>query len=150
MRGRLFGCGFALLFAGLSGSPANAASIFEKLFYMPGPRYDAVLPPCQEPAALDKIQKNFGTKESRFWNSELKIVEFRDVHELAGTPRPEGVIPRRFCSGQALISDGIWRRVDYSIVEDGAMIGWNWGVEWCVVGVDRNWAYAPGCKMARP
>jgi hypothetical protein len=25
-----------------------------------------------------------------------------------------------------------------------------WGVEWCVVGLDRNWAYNPACKMARP
>jgi hypothetical protein len=25
-----------------------------------------------------------------------------------------------------------------------------WGVEWCVVGLDRNWAYNPRCKMARP
>ena len=28
------------------------------------------------------------------------------------------------------------------------MIGANWGVEWCVVGVDRNWAYNPACKAA--
>ena len=21
---------------------------------------------------------------------------------------------------------------------------------WCVVGFDRNWAYNPGCRMARP
>jgi hypothetical protein len=25
-----------------------------------------------------------------------------------------------------------------------------WGVEWCVVGLDRNWAYNPACKMAQP
>jgi len=25
-----------------------------------------------------------------------------------------------------------------------------WGVEWCVVGLDRNWAYNPTCKMAQP
>ena len=30
------------------------------------------------------------------------------------------------------------------------MIGSSWGVEWCVVGLDRNWAYNPACKMARP
>jgi hypothetical protein len=23
-------------------------------------------------------------------------------------------------------------------------------VEWCVVGLDRNWAYNPSCKAARP
>jgi len=30
------------------------------------------------------------------------------------------------------------------------MIGQTYGVEWCVVGLDRNWAYSPSCKMARP
>jgi hypothetical protein len=40
--------------------------------------------------------------------------------------------------------------VYYSIGEDTGFIGWSWGIEWCVVGVDRNWAYNPGCKMARP
>ena len=30
------------------------------------------------------------------------------------------------------------------------MIGANWGVQWCVVGADRNWAYNPDCKAAGP
>jgi hypothetical protein len=48
------------------------------------------------------------------------------------------------------VSDGRWRPVHYSIIEDGGMISASWGVEWCVVGIDRNWAYNPACKMARP
>ena len=132
------------------GSPASGASVFEKLFYMRGPRYDAVLPACDEPAALASIQSKFASKENRFWNSELSILGFQKLREIVARPWPEGTIPRRFCSGQALISDGRWRRIDYSIIEDGGMIGAHWGVQWCVVGLDRNWAYHPGCKMARP
>ena len=30
------------------------------------------------------------------------------------------------------------------------MIGWGYGVEWCVVGLDRNLAYAPACSVLRP
>jgi hypothetical protein len=30
------------------------------------------------------------------------------------------------------------------------MIGATWGVTWCVVGLDRNWAYNPDCRMAMP
>jgi hypothetical protein len=30
------------------------------------------------------------------------------------------------------------------------MIGASWGIEWCIDGLDRNWAYNPTCKMARP
>jgi len=49
-----------------------------------------------------------------------------------------------------LVSDGRKHAVYYSIGEDTGMIGASWGVEWCVVGLDRNWAYNPRCKMARP
>ena len=47
-------------------------------------------------------------------------------------------------------SDGRKRAVSYWIGEDTGMIGASWGVEWCVAGLDRNWAYNPRCKMARP
>jgi hypothetical protein len=133
-----------------SSAPADAASWLEKNFYLSGSRYDAVLPRCDTPSALGTIQSRFATKEGRFWNSDLQILEFERVREVAFRPWAESTIPRRFCSGRALISDGRWRTVRYSIVEDGGMIGARWGVEWCVVGLDRNWAYNPRCKMARP
>jgi hypothetical protein len=139
--------------AGLSGlmaAPAGAASLLEKNFYLGGPRYDSMLPACDEPRALRTIANRFATKEGRFWNSALQIVEFDRIKETAYHPWADASIPRRFCSGRALVSDGIWRELHYSIIEDGGMIGWKWGVEWCVVGVDRNWAYNPQCRMARP
>jgi hypothetical protein len=49
-----------------------------------------------------------------------------------------------------MVSDGRQHTVNYSIAEDAGIIGMSWGVEWCVVGLDRNWAYNPACKMARP
>lgn len=130
--------------------PAGAANWFEKQFYLKGPRYDSVLPACDEPHALRTIQQRFSTKEGRFWNSDLQIMEFDRIRETAYHPWADSTIPRRFCSGRVLVSDGRWRVVHYSIIEDGAMIGWHWGVQWCVVGIDRNWAYNPQCKMARP
>ena len=131
-------------------APAGAASWLEKNFWLSGPRYDAIVPPCESGWALDKIRSRFGTKESRFWNSALTIVEFGQIRQIAFRPWAEATVPRRFCSGKVLVSDGRWRPVYYSIIEDGGMIGASWGVEWCVVGLDRNWAYNPNCKMARP
>jgi len=32
-------------------------------------------------------------------------------------------------------------KIRYSIAEDTGIIGATWGVEWCVDGYDRNWAY---------
>lgn len=130
--------------------PAGAASWLEMNFYLSGPRYDGLLPSCADPAALGKISSRFTEKEGRFWNSNLAIVEFQHVQETAFRPWAANTIPRRFCSAVAVVSDGLRRTVHYSIGEDAGMIGMTWGVEWCVVGLDRNRAYNPLCKMARP
>ena len=138
------------LFAALATAPAGAANPFEMNFWMSGPRYDGVLPPCESRYALDRIQTRFATKEGRFWNSDLRITGFDQIRETAFRPWAPNTIPRRFCSAVALTSDGHRRTVHYSIAEDTGMIGASWGVEWCVVGLDRNWSYNPACKMARP
>ena len=129
-------------------APAQAAGWLEKNFYLSGPNYDGVLPPCE--AALGRIAARFGEKESRFWNTDLQILDFERVRETAYRPWAAGTIPRRFCSAVALVSDGRKHQVNYWIGEDTGMIGASWGVEWCVVGLDRDWAYNPRCKMARP
>jgi len=137
-----------LVLGALALAPAQAASWLEKNFWLSGPRYEGVLPVCE--AGLDTIAARFAQKEGRFWNSDLQIQGFERVREIAFSPWAEGTIPRRFCSALALVSDGRKHAVYYSIGEDTGIIGSSWGVEWCVVGLDRNWAYNPRCKMARP
>lgn len=139
----------AAAFAALAPA-AHAASWLEENFWMSGPRYSGKLPPCDHPMALSKIKHLFGVKEHRFWNSALSIAGFEQVREIAFRPWAPDTIPRRYCAGIALISDGIERPLYYSIEEDMGLIGATWGVEWCVVGLDRNWAFNPACKMARP
>jgi len=151
---RAFGLRFTIvLLTALGGlasanNQASAANIFEKLFYMSGSRYDGMVPACE--AGLDKIASRFAQKESRYWNSNLQILDFEKVREIAYSPWATGTIPRRFCTAVASVSDGRKHTVNYWIGEDTGMIGQTWGVEWCVVGLDRNWAYNPACKMARP
>jgi hypothetical protein len=129
---------------------AQAASPLEMNFYLSGPRYDGALPPCE--AALGTISSEFAAKEATFWNSALQISGYSEVREVALRPwvaAPEA-IPRRFCSARAVLNDGHRHTVRYSIIEDGGFAGAGIGVEWCVVGLDRNWAYNPACRMARP
>ena len=129
-------------------STARAASWLEKNFYLSGPNYSGVLPACD--VALGQIASGFEQKESEYWNSKLEIVHFDRVREIAYSPWAPGTIPRRYCSALALVSDGRRHAVYYWIGEDTGFAGASWGVEWCVVGLDRNWAYNPACKMARP
>jgi hypothetical protein len=140
----------AALITASSIAPAAAANWFEKNIYLLGPRFDSQIPTCEDSWALSTIKRRFATKESRFWVSDLQITDFADIREVAYRPWADGTIPRRFCSGRVLTTDGHWRPVRYSIVEDGGMIGASWGVQWCVVGADRNWAYNPDCAAAGP
>jgi hypothetical protein len=143
---------FAVLavLTGLSvqAAPAQAANWLEKSVYLTGPNYDGALPGCE--AALGTISSRFEQKEGQYWNSNLQILGYERVRQTAFSPWAKGSIPRRFCTATALVSDGRKHRVDYLIAEDTGMIGASWGVTWCVVGLDRNWAYNPACKMARP
>lgn len=144
---------FALtaLFA-LSGAlafgEAQAANPLELNFGLFGPRYDGRVAPCE--SALPTITSQFQEKESTFWNSPLVITAYGDIHETAFRPWQSDNIPRRYCTAQAMISDGKLRTVHFSIIEDGGFAGFGQGVEWCVTGLDRNWAWNPNCKAARP
>jgi hypothetical protein len=152
MIGRAWSCVIALvvIVTAMPAAPAAAASLFELNFFLSGPRYDGVLPPCDSPAALDNITHRFAQKEGRFWESDLTIEGFEKIRETSFRSWAPNAIPRRFCSALALVSDGRKHPIHYSIVEGDGMIGGGWGVDWCVVGLDRNWAYNPGCQMARP
>jgi hypothetical protein len=150
MGGRALSFVFALAVTLAAMAPAAAANLFEQNFFMTGPRYDGVVPACDSNPALDKISSRFAQKEGLFWNSALTISGFEDIRETAFRPWAPNNIPRRFCSALALISDGTRHPIHYSIAEDTGLLGVTWGVEWCVVGLDRNWAYNPACKMARP
>ncbi len=147
---RIASVALGLALSVVSLSQPRAANWFEKNFWLPGPEYFRDMPACDSRPALDRIITNFFTKETRFWNSELRIVGIEHIRETAVLAWAAQSIPRRFCTGTALISDGARHPIYYSIGEDTGMIGMDFGVNFCVVGLDRNWAYGPACRAARP
>ncbi|MBV9565697.1 MAG: hypothetical protein JOY90_35375 [Bradyrhizobium sp.] len=141
--------GFMMALGVLASSPAaHAANPLELNFGLFGPRYDGRVAPCEK--ALGTITNQFEDKESTYWNSPLKITAYGNIHEIAFRPWQSDNMPRRYCTGSVQLSDGAVRTLNYSIIEDGGFAGFNQGVEWCVVGLDRNWAFNPACKAARP
>jgi hypothetical protein len=127
---------------------AQAANPLELNFGLFGPSYEGRVASCE--AALPAITSEFWEKEGTFWNSPLRITAYGGVHETAFRPWQSDNIPRRYCTADAMISDGKVRTVHYSIIEDGGLAGTGQGVEWCVVGLDRNWANSPACRAAQP
>ncbi|ABE41261.1 hypothetical protein [Rhodopseudomonas pseudopalustris] len=127
---------------------AQAANPLEMNFWLSGPRYDGNLPACE--AGLTSVTHQFGEKEGNFWNSALRITGYSQLREVAFRPWQSDNIPRRFCAADAHLNDGNVRPVYFSIIEDGGFASFGHGVEFCVVGVDRNWAFNPACKGAKP
>lgn len=132
----------------LSAQTAQAANPLELNFWMSGPLYEGRVAPCEK--ALSTITTEFHEKESMYWNSQLTITSYGNIHEIAFRPWQSDNIPRRYCTGKAMTSDGKLRTVNFSIIEDGGFAGFDQGVEWCVTGLDRNWAYNPRCRLAGP
>jgi hypothetical protein len=144
-----FGAALGVLFGlFVFGQAAQAANPLELNFGLFGPQYDGRVKPCE--AALGTITSQFQEKESTFWNSALQITAYGRITETAFRPWQSDNIPRRYCSADVMLSDGKQRTVHYSIIEDGGFAGMGQGVEWCVTGLDRNWAYNPNCRSARP
>jgi hypothetical protein len=149
LKKRGLGAGLGLVFGLLAFSQAaQAAYPWELNFWLTGPRYDGRVAECER--ALSTITSQFQEKESTFWNSSLQITAYGRVHETAFRPWQSDNIPRRYCTADAMLNDGKLRTVHYSIIEDGGFAAFGQGVEWCVTGLDRNWAYNPSCRAARP
>lgn len=112
--------------------------------------YSAGLPACDDPSVLGDISSRFATREDRFWNSSLRILGFEKVRQTEWRPWGLDYIPRRYCTGTVIVSDGYKHRINFSIREKLGWIGIGWGTEWCVDGFDRHYAFAPHCKQAQP
>ncbi len=137
-------------------------------------RWQARLPACDSADVGDTLKSRFAQREG-FWHSNLYINDLQYVRETGFRPSGVDYIPRRFCAANAVMSDQKIREVYYSIGEDLGITGTdavgsviqsltlglitsststssldiNWGLDWCVAGLDRNYAYGRNCAAAK-
>ena len=112
--------------------------------------YWSNLPACDNTWVTGRINDRFQQTQTSYWNSTLTIGGYDRFKEIGFRANGLGYIPRRYCVARAQLNDLKPRPVIYAIQEDLGIIGIGYGVEWCVVGLDRNLAYAPGCQAVRP
>ncbi|HLJ72779.1 MAG TPA: hypothetical protein VKU03_15795 [Roseiarcus sp.] len=112
--------------------------------------FSAALPACDDPGVLSWITSGFGGKESEYWNSPLQITGYDRIREIGFRSNGVAYIPRRYCIARAALNDSRFHTVIYQIEAEQGFASFGDGVEWCVAGLDRNLAYAPGCSVLRP
>ena len=156
MRLAVFTLGLVLALAGQFGPAGGALAQSRPLTPAEG-RYwpfswpfQSNLPNCAQDAVLARIQSRFSQRERTYWKSGLQIAEFTGVRETGLRTAGVDLIPRRYCQASAMMSDNKARHVVYWIGENQGMIGFSWGVEWCIVGLDHHNAFGPNCRAAGP
>jgi hypothetical protein len=138
----------AVLTVGLRAAPVPARPLVPaERQYLPS---DGFLPACDDPAALQRVQERFREREAEFWRTGLEIMAFEDIREIGYRTNGLDYIPRRYCRARVYMNDAKWRPVSFTINKALGLIGGQDDVDWCVEGLDREYAYAPACKMVRP
>jgi hypothetical protein len=138
---------FAALFA--FGAAAHAAGVIVPAEQRWSP-YSGALPTCDDSWVLGQVTYGFGATESGFWASTLQIGGYDRIREIGFRANGLGYIPRRYCVARVALNDQSFHLIVYQIKESLGFVGFGWGVDWCVVGLDRNLAYAPACSALRP
>jgi hypothetical protein len=116
------------------------------------------LPQCDDPSVLSSIQGRFADAENTFWGGQNAIAGIEKVREIGFRANGLAYIPRRFCVARATVVDPNTpppevpreHTVVYNVIASDGFAGWGWGVQWCVVGFDRDRAYEPDCGVLRP
>ena len=113
-----------------------------------GAVFRQLCPQCDDASVLSTITSRFGQTENTYWGGVHAIAGLRArPRDRLPLQRPLDYIPRRYCVARALMVDprapaaGNSRRcIRWSIRsrDRRGIIGMGWGVEWCVVGLDRD------------
>lgn len=147
-----------LVAASAAGSQAADLTRLRANHVYPGPEVvtdEGIVPACADPSVIGTVARRFSSTESSYWNSSAAIVNVSNPREIAYRPWGSDFVVRRFCVADAAVLDQTVppvrdHAVYYVVVDDGGFAGVGWAVHWCVVGYDRAYAFAPGCKMMRP
>jgi hypothetical protein len=120
--------------------------------------FSSNLPACDEPSVVSTITGRFAEAENTYWGGGNAIESIDQTREIGFRANGLGYIPRRYCVARAAVVDPRvpppprprLHTVVYSVTAAAGIIGWSWGVEWCVAGFDREHAYEPACEVLRP
>ena len=107
-------------------------------------------PACDEPKVLKRISAHFDQAEAAYWHTGIRMAQITQPRETAFRDWDPTIIARRYCTGTAYLTDGRKYGLVYWLRSEQGFAGVDWGVQFCLVGRDRDYSYAPHCKMLRP
>lgn len=149
MRDRLIRLSLAAGLLAASSTPTLAAD-----YYGADPKREthseALVPACEDPKVLAEVEDQFEYGAVNMLKTGVVIEEFGELFEKAYFPMTEDrPIERRYCQGEALISDGHRRTVYYVVSHPMGFASISWKAEGCVLGLDKWYIYGANCQSLR-
>ncbi|MDD9910624.1 MAG: hypothetical protein OXR62_13160 [Ahrensia sp.] len=149
----------ALFFASLASlivAKASAALI-DPLIRFPS------FPQCHDAKVLKQVIKRFNWAEDETWKRGFHLTEIRRARERTvlgesdfaerhvtddyfDTPMSERLIPRRYCRGHAILTNGKHPTLFYLIEGGQGLAGTSYNVEFCLAGYDRWREFDGSCR----
>ena len=132
----------ALTFATLSFSSATAGLLDKHIQHK-------TFPDCHDPKVLGKIIERFNWAENRTWNRGFTLDDIERTRERSYQGPHDSSIPRRYCRGHALLSNGKHPTLFYLIEGGQGFAGNSFNVEFCISGMDEWNNYDGSCRAIR-
>jgi hypothetical protein len=142
------------LLVGAALAVGSAAPAWSADYYgaepMPEMYSEALVPTCDNPKVLAEVEDQFEHGAVEMLQTGVVIQEFSGLMEKAYFPLSEDrPIERRYCQGEALISDGQQRTVYYTVSYPMGYASIGWKAEGCVLGLDKWLIYGANCQSLR-
>ena len=145
----------APLFALITAASMALLVVFPAPFAKAHERHaaDPRVPECASPLVLREVIKKAKYAEQRQWQDDLVIETIDHVRQTRlTTPREHGIRilgtrDRRWCRGNAHMSDGHTRTVYFLIESRAQVFDQGFGVESCIAGLDRWNVYGGDCRV---
>ena len=104
------------------------------------------LPACDNTWVTGRINDRFQQTQTLYWNSTLTIAGYDRFKEIGFRANGVSYSHRRYCIARVMMSDQKERTIIYFPRGRHGHHRLGWGVEWCVVGLDRNSALFAGLQ----
>ncbi|WP_310619007.1 hypothetical protein [Flexibacterium corallicola] len=106
------------------------------------------LPSCDSMWTMYFVKSAIGNAVYPYYGG-LRVRGVEHIKETGyrlGNPSP---VARRYCAGTANLSNGTQRAIYYKIIEHDGFLGLLWGVEACLLGLDKFRVYDGKCRTVR-
>ena len=106
-------------------------------------------PECHDAKVLKTIVKRFNWAERRTWQRGITLDDIERTRERLVQSTNVSPIPRRYCRGHALLSNGKHPTLYYLIEGGQGFAGNSYNVEFCISGMDEWNEYDGSCRAIR-